>query len=61
MHAAWPVRFVYAPVAHIEQLVAPEAANVPSEHSVRTLVPSHVEPARQTVHVVRVVASPPDV
>ena len=61
MHVAWPVSFVYVPDAHVEQLLAPETANFPAEHFVRTLEPSQFEPARQAVHAVRVVASPPDV
>ena len=46
---------------HAEQALEFAAANSPAEHFEMTLVPSHAEPAGQTLHVVRVVGSPPEV
>ena len=49
------------PASHERQVLAPPDEKVPAGHGRSTLVPSHAEPAKHSLQVVRVVLVPPEV
>ena len=61
LHDTVPVTLENLPRSHGSQTLALPIENVPGGHGVLTLVPSHMNPAGQTLQAVRVVMVPPDV